>query len=92
LESTFPVEALFNQLEEGVTFAAAGGKALSDTQVICMGYNIISATGLFELPCRDWRQKTAANGAKTDVHVASTITSTSSTSTGPCTSTVATGY
>jgi hypothetical protein len=40
-----PVEALYNQLEEGVTFASAGGEELLDTQVIRIGYNIISTTG-----------------------------------------------
>jgi hypothetical protein len=49
-----PIKALFNQLEEVVSFAAAGGEALSGMQVIHTGYNIISATGLFKLPCRDW--------------------------------------
>jgi hypothetical protein len=44
-----PVKSLFNQLEEGVTTTAAGGEALSDTHTICIGYNIIQGTGLFEL-------------------------------------------
>jgi hypothetical protein len=43
-----PLEALFKQLEEGITFAAGGGEASSDTQVIPIGYNIISTTGLLE--------------------------------------------
>jgi hypothetical protein len=55
-----PVEALFNQLTEGIAFAAAGDEALSNTQVIRIGYNLISKTGLFELPCHEWRQKSAA--------------------------------
>jgi hypothetical protein len=52
-----PNEALFNQLEEGIMFVATWGEALSNTQVIRTGYNLISATGLFELPCREWSQK-----------------------------------
>jgi hypothetical protein len=55
-----PVEALFKQLAEGVTLPATGGEALSDTQVICTSYNIINATGLFELSCHDWRQQAPA--------------------------------
>jgi hypothetical protein len=54
------IEALFNQLTEGVTFAAAGDEAISTTQVIYIGYNLIHKTRLFELPCHKWRQKTAA--------------------------------
>jgi hypothetical protein len=60
-----PVEALFNQRTEGVAFAAAGNEALSDTQVIRIGYDLISQTGLFEMPCREWRQKAAGDKTMT---------------------------
>jgi hypothetical protein len=59
MEPPTPVEALFDQLTEGIAFAAAGDEALSDTQVLRIGYNLISKTGLFELPCRELRQKSA---------------------------------
>jgi hypothetical protein len=40
--------------------AAADSEALSDTQVIHIGYNLISNTDPFELPCHDWCQKAPA--------------------------------
>jgi hypothetical protein len=60
-----PVEALFNQLTEGVAFAVAGNEDISHTQVIRIGYNLIQKTGLFELPCREWRQKPAESKSMT---------------------------
>jgi hypothetical protein len=54
-----PIEALFSQLREGVTYAQAGGEALSNAHVMRIGYNLIQKTGLFELACRDWRLMTA---------------------------------
>ena len=44
-------------MEEGITFAVAGREALSTMQVIHIGYNLIHSTSLFELPCREWCQK-----------------------------------
>jgi hypothetical protein len=41
--------------------AATGGEALLDTQVICIGYNIISTTRLFELQCCNWHQNATPN-------------------------------
>jgi hypothetical protein len=52
-----PIEALFTQLEEGTIFATAGGETPSAQAVIRTGYNLIHTTGLFETPCREWRNK-----------------------------------
>jgi hypothetical protein len=52
-----PIEALFTQLNTGIRFATAGHDAPSDASVIRIGYNIIHATGLFEVACREWRGK-----------------------------------
>jgi hypothetical protein len=47
-----PIKEFFIQLEDGMAFARAGDEIFSDTQVLIrMGYKIIEANGLFELPC-----------------------------------------
>ena len=55
-----PIEDLFTQLEEGEKFATAGREDISPVAIVRMAYNLIEATGLFDLPCRDWRNKTDA--------------------------------
>ena len=49
-----PIDILFQQLEDGVYFAAAAQEPLVDTAVARLGYNIIVKTGLFTEACRDW--------------------------------------
>jgi hypothetical protein len=56
-----PIEELFTQLEEGRAFAIAGGDPISATAAIRLGYNLILATGVFEIPSREWRNKAAAD-------------------------------
>ena len=56
-----PIDKLFTQLDDGVRFATAGNDTPSTPTVIRLGYNLIHATGLFEVPCRDWRAKPEAN-------------------------------
>jgi hypothetical protein len=55
-----PIDKLFTQLDDGVRFATAGNEQPSTPTVIRLGYNIIHQTGLFEVPCRDWRSKPEA--------------------------------
>jgi hypothetical protein len=55
-----PIEDLFIQLEEGRDFANDGEETIANTTLVRMGYEIIEANGLFELPCREWRQKATA--------------------------------
>ena len=52
-----PIEALFTQLNVGIRFATAGNDAPSEASVIRIGYNIINATGMFDMACREWRSK-----------------------------------
>jgi hypothetical protein len=56
-----PIDKLFAQLDDGIRFATAGKDKPSDPTVIRLGYNIIHQTGLFEIPCRDWRNKPEAD-------------------------------
>jgi hypothetical protein len=50
-----PIEVLFSQLEDGVRFATAGNDPPSMPSVVRQGYNIVYATGLFDVACREWR-------------------------------------
>jgi hypothetical protein len=65
-----PIDKLFTQLDDGVRFATAGNDKPSDPTVIRLGYNLIHQTGLFEIPCRDWRNKPEAEKtrAKFNLH------------------------
>jgi hypothetical protein len=50
-----PIKLLFEQLSDGIILAEAGDSPLHNNHVVRIAYNIIQATGVFELPCRDWR-------------------------------------
>jgi hypothetical protein len=65
-----PIDKLFTQLDDGIRFATAGNDKPSDPTVIRLGYNLIHQTGLFEIPCRDWRNKPEADKtrAKFNLH------------------------
>jgi hypothetical protein len=55
-----PIEDLFIQLEEGRNFAEDGNENIANTTLVRIGYEIIEANRLFDLPCREWHQKTIA--------------------------------
>lgn len=61
-----PIDKLFTQLDDGVRFATAGNDTPSKPSVVRLGYNLVHATGLFEVPCRDWRAKTEADKTLTN--------------------------
>jgi hypothetical protein len=50
------IEALFLQLENGVSFATAGKDAPTKPTVLRWAYNNIEQTGCFDIACREWRQ------------------------------------
>lgn len=63
---TTPIETLFLQIDDGIAFALAGDSPIDDSTAVRTIYKIIFDTGLFDLPCRDWRarpniEKTLAN-------------------------------
>jgi hypothetical protein len=55
-----PINTLFHQLNTAAEFAIAGGCPIGEIMIVRSGYNTILGTGLFELPCRDWRTKPIA--------------------------------
>ena len=54
------IENLFKQLLDGQIFARQGGETISDSQFLRLGYDLVLATGLFEMSCREWRLKLPA--------------------------------
>jgi hypothetical protein len=50
------IEALFLQLEDGVSFATSGHDAPTKPTVLRWAYNNIEKTGRFDIACREWRQ------------------------------------
>jgi hypothetical protein len=56
-----PIDALFEQLNQGVYFASAGQEPLVDSHIARLGYNLVLQTGLFPDACRDWRLKPSAD-------------------------------
>jgi hypothetical protein len=61
-----PIDKLFTQLDDGVRFATAGNDTPSAPSVVRLGYNLVHATGLFEVPCRDWRARAEATKTLTN--------------------------
>jgi hypothetical protein len=55
-----PIESLYSQLKVGKDFAEEGAELISDTQLQRIAYDLIQATGLFEVACREWRNKPTA--------------------------------
>lgn len=51
-----PIEILFKQLNDGKLYAAKGNEQISDENLQRWAYDIINITGLFNTPCREWRQ------------------------------------
>jgi hypothetical protein len=56
-----PIEHLYTQIDDGQAFATAGAAPYTDPQLVRFAYTIISASGLMELACRDWRAKPEAD-------------------------------
>ena len=52
-----PIETLYRQIDDGIAFATAGESPIDDGTAVRIIYNIVFATGMFELPCREWRAK-----------------------------------
>jgi hypothetical protein len=50
------IEALFLQIEDGLSFATSGHDAPTKQTVLRWAYNNIEQTGRFDIACREWRQ------------------------------------
>jgi hypothetical protein len=54
------IDILFTQINDGVAFATAGGDPPTGLSIISIAYNIVAATGRFDVATREWRAKTVA--------------------------------
>ena len=52
-----PIEALFDQLDDGQLFASKGNEVIDDSQLMRWAYDNIKATGLFDKDCDRWRKR-----------------------------------
>ena len=59
-QPTSPIETLFQQIDDGIAFALAGGSPIDDPTAVRILYKIIFNTGVFELACREWRARNIA--------------------------------
>jgi hypothetical protein len=55
------IETLFEQLEDGQSFASRGDETISDSQLVRWGYENVLQTGLFDRDCAKWRKKTSVD-------------------------------
>ena len=52
----FPIETLFDHIEEGVEYAAAGCSDFTNEQVVSMAYMTVLKTGMFPDETKEWRK------------------------------------
>ena len=62
----YPIEMLFNQIEDAQAFAAVAGQPYTNNQQLTTAYNLVYATGLIFDDCKAWNrlpanQKTMEN-------------------------------
>jgi hypothetical protein len=55
-----PIETLFDQIEYGIDFAAAGLTPYTPQQVVTNAYQLVYATGMFLDDCKVWKRRDAA--------------------------------
>jgi hypothetical protein len=55
-----PIEKLWKQIDDGVSYATAGNDPPTATKIVRIAYNIVAATGRFEVACREWRNREEA--------------------------------
>ena len=56
-----PIEDLFERIDECIAFAEAGEDRISNRTAITAGIAVITKTGLFTAPLREWEQRLPAN-------------------------------
>ena len=61
-----PIESLFLQLEDGQEFSKEGNGEISDSTLVCYGYDNISATSQFTKYCTKWSKRKPADQKWTD--------------------------
>ena len=59
-DTNLPIETLFKRIEKAAAYAAKAGDNMNDRRKIAYAYNLIKATGEFDIACRHWRNKPLA--------------------------------
>lgn len=59
-DANLPIETLFDQIENGVDYAAAGLSPYTPEQVTNNAFQLIHATGMFVEDCKIWKRNVAA--------------------------------
>jgi hypothetical protein len=54
-----PIEALFDQIEEAVSLAAAAQAPYTAAQIVSVAYTLVFTTGMFPEACHEWRRNPA---------------------------------
>jgi hypothetical protein len=68
-DPNLPIEALYDQVEDGVNLADAAEAAYTPAQIIAIAYNLIFATGIFPEACREWRRRPVADKTWTNFKI-----------------------
>jgi hypothetical protein len=59
-DANLPIENLFTQIDDGVNYAAAGNTPYTPAQVLACAYQLVFATGLFNIECKLWKRQVEA--------------------------------
>jgi hypothetical protein len=68
-----PIADLFQQLQDGQTFAKDGLKDITDSQLLCLCYDNVNKTGLFDDALKIWRAKPEASKTYKDFKILMTV-------------------
>ena len=66
-DATQPIECLFEQIESGQEFAAAGNAPIPDTTLVNIAYLLLFKTGMYRDACRDWNRRATADKTWTNL-------------------------
>ena len=56
-----PIEILFNQIEDGMDYAAVGNNPKTPQRIVMTGQQLITETGMFTNKIKDWKRLPAAD-------------------------------
>lgn len=56
-DPNLPIEVLFDQIDRGIDFAAAGKSPYTNNQILYIAVNLIQTTGVFPEAYREWNRK-----------------------------------
>jgi hypothetical protein len=59
-DPNLPIESLFDQIEDGIDYAAAGLSPYTPAQVTNTAFQLIHATGMFVEDCKIWKRRATA--------------------------------